>query len=84
MPDSCTKAIRVHGGFPKGRFKPLVNESYRRSPIVKYEIEEDGTVTNAALGRSSGVADIDKKVVDAIANWKYKPDQRVVGRLKRA
>jgi TonB family protein len=63
----------VFGSFPKGPFKLLPNESYKRSPIVKYQIQEDGTVAHVVLSRSSGVADIDKKVVGAIADWKYKP-----------
>jgi TonB family protein len=82
VPDSCTKAIPIHGAFPKGPFKTLADESYRRSPKVKYQIEEDGTVTNAALARSSGVIDIDKKVVDAIAHWKYKPRPKGCGQIE--
>jgi TonB family protein len=69
----CTKTIRVHGLVPKGPFKFLPKESYKGSPLIKYQIQEDGTVSNATLTRSSGVADIDKKVLDAVARWKYKP-----------
>ena len=65
--------MRVHGSFPKGPFKALPDESYKRSPTVKYLIQEDGTVSNATITRSSGVADMDKKILDAIAKWKYKP-----------
>jgi len=73
VPPECTKTTRVHGSFPKGPFKTLPNESYKRPPIIKYEIQEDGTVSNATLTRRSGVADIDKKFLDAISRWKYKP-----------
>ncbi len=61
--------IRVHGSFPKGPFKFLPKESYKRSPLIKYQIQEGGTVSDAILTRSSGVADIDKKVLDAVARW---------------
>ena len=73
VPSECTKMIRVHGSFPKGPFKWLPKESYKGSPLIKYKIQEDGTVSDAFVSRSSGVADIDKKVLDAVAQWKYKP-----------
>jgi TonB family protein len=73
VPAECTKTIRVHGSFPKGPFKFLPKESYKRSPLIKFQIQEDGTVSDIAITRSSGVADIDKKVLDAVARWKYKP-----------
>ncbi len=72
-PPECTKTIRVHGSFPKGPFKTVPNESYKQSPTVKYLIQEDGTVSNAFITRSSGLADMDKKILAAIAKWKYKP-----------
>lgn len=73
LPSECTKTIRLHGTFPNGPFKFLPKESYKGGPLIKYQIQEDGTVSEAILTRSSGVADIDKKVLDAIARWKYKP-----------
>src|SRR5579863_7448414 len=74
VPSECTKTIRVHGSFPKwGTIKYLPNEAYKRSPIIKYQIQEDGTVSNVTLNRSSGVADIDKKLRDAVARWEFKP-----------
>jgi TonB family protein len=73
VPAECTRTIRVRGSFPKGPFKFLPKESYKGSPLIKYQIQEDGTVSDATITRSSGVADIDKKVLDAVARWKYKP-----------
>ena len=73
VPAECTKTIRVHGSVPKGPFKLLPKESYKASPLINYQIQEDGTVSNASITRSSGVADIDKKILDAVARWKYKP-----------
>lgn len=69
----CTKTTRVRGSFPKGPFRFLPKESYKRSPLIKYQIQEDGSVSNAIVTRSSGVADIDKRVLQAVARWKYKP-----------
>lgn len=73
VPAECTKTIRVHGSFPMGPFKFLPKESYKRSPLIEYQIQEDGTVSDATITRSSGVADIDKQVLEAVARWKYKP-----------
>jgi TonB family protein len=73
VPPECTKIVRVHGSFPKGPFQFLPKESYKGSPLIKYQIQEDGSVSDAIIARSSGVADIDKKVLDAVARWKYKP-----------
>ena len=72
LPPECAKTIRVHSSFPEGPFKTLPGESYKRSPTVKYLIQEDGTVSNVTITRSSGVADIDRKILDAIAKWKCK------------
>jgi TonB family protein len=72
VPPECTKTTRVYGSFPKGPFKSLRGESYIGSPNVRFLIREDGTVTDVAITRSSGVADIDKKILDAITKWKYK------------
>ena len=73
LPVSCTKLVRVHGAFPKGPFKWQPKETYKRSPVIKYQIQEDGTVSDAIITRSSGVVDIDKKVLAAVARWRYKP-----------
>jgi TonB family protein len=75
VPPECTKLIRVHGSFPKlkGTVKFLPKESYKQSPIIKYQVHEDGTVSNITLTRSSGVTDIDKRLRDAIAGWEFKP-----------
>jgi TonB family protein len=73
VPTECRKIVRVSGSFPTGPFTVLPRESYKHSPTIKYVIEEDGTVSHASITRTSGVADINKKVLDAIAQWKYKP-----------
>jgi len=53
--------------FPRGRSSSFPKESYKGSPLIKYQIQEDGTVSSASITRSSGMADIDKKVLDAVA-----------------
>lgn len=75
VPSECTKIIRVHGSFPKWTepVKFLPKESYKRPPFIKYQIQEDGAVSNATVTCSSGVVEIDKKVLDAVVSWKYKP-----------
>ena len=50
--------------------------------MVKYQIEEDGKVTNAMLIRSSGVASIDKAVVDAMGRLKYQPRPKGCGQIE--
>ena len=73
IPSNCLVMKRLRGRFPNGPFKFRKNESYKGAPIVKYEIGEDGSVSNARISRSSGVADIDKNVLAAVSAWRYKP-----------
>jgi len=74
VPPECRKQpVRIDGPNPKGPFKILPKESYKRSPTIRYEIHEDGSVSNVTVIHSSGVIDIDRKWVDAIGGWKYKP-----------
>jgi TonB family protein len=47
----------------------------KQSPIIKYQVHEDGTVSNITLARGSGVADIDRRLRDAVARWEFKPRQ---------
>jgi TonB family protein len=72
----CAARVRKDGScqqFVPQRAVQLRGESYKRAPTVKYLIQEDGTVSDATIIRSSGLSDMDKKFVDAIAQWKYKP-----------
>jgi TonB family protein len=71
VPPGCSVEL-VHAFYPK--VNTLITEyTYKRSPIVRFLIQEDGSVSGVRIVRSSGVADIDKKVVDAVSQWKYKP-----------
>jgi len=51
----------------------LPGESFRHSPVIAFEIKEDGSISNLRLVRSSGIKDLDKKTMAAVAVWKYKP-----------
>ena len=51
----------------------LPTEHYRQHPVVSYNIEEDGRVTNVKLVRSSGVPRIDKDFMEQTALNRYKP-----------
>jgi TonB family protein len=73
VPSECAKTIRMRGSVPNGPFKFLPKEWYKGPPLIKFQIQEDGSVSDALVNRSSGVADIDKKVLEAIEHWKYKP-----------
>jgi len=64
---------RIHASFPNKPFKFSPNESYKGAPHIRFQIQEDGTVSDAAITRSSGVEDIDKKLLHAVAHWRYKP-----------
>jgi TonB family protein len=72
----CRKIARQWSGSEgscQRDFKLLPNESYKKLPHFKYVIQGEGTVSDVKITRSSGVADIDKTLLDAMARWKYKP-----------
>jgi len=47
--------------------------SYHSSPLVSYQIEEDGSVSGVKLVRSSGVSKLDQVLIDSVKLWKYRP-----------
>jgi hypothetical protein len=51
-----------HG--PPKEFKFRKGETYRQSPVVSYQVDPDGTVSNVKLIRSTGVKDIDAFAVE--------------------
>lgn len=71
-PDECTKLIRVKGSLPVGPVKLRSGETYKRLPVVEFLVHEDGTVSDVKLVRGSGVSQLDEKVFDSIALWKFK------------
>ena len=73
VPLSCSSLSKERQPLPRKPFKFEPGESYKHSPIIKFQINRDGTVSKAELVRDSGVRDIDKKLMDAVSGWKYKP-----------
>lgn len=59
-----------HG--PPKEFKFRKGETYRHSPVVSYQVDPDGTVSNVKLVRNTGVRDIDAFAVDWVKKRKYK------------
>jgi len=69
----CKSDRQESAALPTGPFKVLPNESLKGHPLVKFQINEDGTVSKVRLVRGCGVKDINKKVVESVSKWKYKP-----------
>ena len=68
----CRNRQIVNNRGPSPPYKFLPGESYKDSPTIKFQINEDGTVSNVKLMRSSGVKDIDRKLIKAASAWTYK------------
>lgn len=73
LPRECIQLIKVHTPLPIASYKLAAGESFRTSPIFKFQVQEDGSVTDLKLIRSSDVAGIDKQFLTAIKDWKCKP-----------
>jgi TonB family protein len=70
----CKPSPRIKGDLPRKPFKFLPGESYKSAPVVHFEIEEGGSVKHVRLVRSSGIKDLDNKLLKAVADWRYKPN----------
>jgi len=46
-------------------------QTYRRPPIVAYEVQEDGNVRKLRIVRHSGSKELDGKLVSIASHWKY-------------
>src|SRR5579863_2287049 len=55
----------------KGPFQFGPDEFYKGAPVIKFLIREDGTVSEVRLIRSSGIADIDKKLLETYSSWQF-------------
>lgn len=49
------------------------NHEYRRPPMVAFDIQQDGTVTNVRVVRKSGSKALDEKLRVAALRWLYEP-----------
>jgi TonB family protein len=72
LPPECTKTIWARTTLPKSLKIPH-SRAYKGPPTLKFQIQEDGSITNVSIMRSSGVPDFDQQILQAFANWKYKP-----------
>lgn len=75
LPARCAVTQREHSPLPKPSdhpFKYKRGDVYKRPPVVKFQVNENGTVSNVKIVRSSGGGDIDRLVLDSISTWKYK------------
>lgn len=71
--ERCLHRKWMQNHVPTGPYKFLEDDSYKGAPIFKFQVNEDGTVSGVKLICSSGVRDIDRKVIIAVAHWKYEP-----------
>jgi hypothetical protein len=69
----CGVSTSQRWKIPIKSVNSLPGETYQHPPNVKYQIDEDGTVSDIKLIRSSGITDIDIRISFAAWNWKYKP-----------
>jgi TonB family protein len=46
-------------------------ETYRNTPVLKVDIEEDGAVTSAQVIRASGIKRLDALLLQNVSQWKY-------------
>jgi TonB family protein len=61
--------VGVNTEFPK---LPSL-EGFVRAPIIAYEINEHGEVTEVKVKQSSGSSAVDSALVEGIKKWTYKP-----------
>lgn len=48
-------------------------ETYNNTPVLKVDIEEDGTVTNPELIQQSGIKGLDALLLRNVTQWKFEP-----------
>jgi len=59
-------------GKPK-KFHFEKGERYRHSAYVSFKVDENGSVSQPSVVRSTGVKDVDNYLLKAVKGWKYKP-----------
>jgi TonB family protein len=48
-------------------------QGFTLSVVVSFTVQADGTITGAAIQRSSGYAEVDAPVIDAIRRCRFSP-----------
>ena len=66
-------ATKLQGPFLDFKNVKMQPGERYRSPSVRYQINEDGTVSNVKVLRYSGVKDIDQQLAAAVSNLKFAP-----------
>ena len=66
---ACAALKGVSTDFP--RLPSL--DKYAISPIVRFDVMENGEVSHVVLERSSGSPEADAALIEGIRQWKYKP-----------
>ena len=63
-PRSTSEPVRAKGATYAG---------YKRSPIIAFEVDEAGTLSQLKIKRHSGSQAADELALASVKNWKYKP-----------
>jgi TonB family protein len=67
----CKPLVMQSGSTPIEEAKPQKVDTYRRPPMVAYEVQEDGNVRKLRVVRHSGSKELDEKLFSAASHWKY-------------
>jgi len=71
MSDRCEPKVISRSGGKSPEFHFRKGETYRKSPVVAYEILESGEIAHAVLRRSSGVAEVDNYALKWVQGLKF-------------
>jgi len=71
----CSRVEKISGTLPMGPFDVKKGEIYR-SPVVSFTVSADGSVSQIRLIRSSGIRDLDVRLLREFKKWIYstRPD----------
>jgi TonB family protein len=59
--------------IPDNCCRPGPGESYRHSPVIALQITEEGSMANVRVVRSSGIKDLDARLIRGVSSWRYYP-----------
>jgi len=69
--ESCKPKLilRPHIKFPDNLIR--TGEAYKSTPVLRMEIEEDGSITNAEVIQASGIKRLDALLLQSVRRWKF-------------